>query len=114
MPSHPPVFYLASYRRSPSRRRNPWPRRLALNGFALLAAALYLFASVHASYWHGRLNPMGTGRAQAAVGAANVYYANCTAARSDGAAPIYAGQPGYRPALDGDGDGIACEPYYGR
>ena len=38
-----------------------------------------------------------------------VYYQNCTAARDAGAAPIYIGQPGYRPALDGDGDGIACE-----
>jgi Excalibur calcium-binding domain len=25
------------------------------------------------------------------------------------AAPSYAGQPGYRPALDRDGDRIACE-----
>lgn len=40
---------------------------------------------------------------------AAVYYANCTAARAAGAAPIYAGQPGYRPALDRDSDGIACE-----
>ncbi len=40
---------------------------------------------------------------------ANVYYANCTAARNAGAAPIYRGQPGYRAGLDRDGDGIACE-----
>ncbi|WP_323054818.1 excalibur calcium-binding domain-containing protein [Arthrobacter sp. MI7-26] len=39
----------------------------------------------------------------------SVYYANCTAARAAGAAPIYRGQPGYRPALDMDNDGIACE-----
>ena len=39
----------------------------------------------------------------------SVYYANCTAARAAGAAPIYAGQPGYRSALDGDKDGVACE-----
>lgn len=38
-----------------------------------------------------------------------VYYANCSAARAAGAAPIYRGQPGYRPALDRDGDGVACE-----
>jgi micrococcal nuclease len=37
------------------------------------------------------------------------YYANCTAARAAGAAPILRGQPGYRRALDGDNDGIACE-----
>jgi hypothetical protein len=39
-----------------------------------------------------------------------VYYPNCDAARADGAAPIRIGEPGYRPALDADHDGIACEP----
>ncbi|GAA4934199.1 excalibur calcium-binding domain-containing protein [Actinoplanes utahensis] len=39
----------------------------------------------------------------------NVYYANCTAARNAGAAPLYRGQPGYRAKLDRDGDGVACE-----
>ncbi len=39
----------------------------------------------------------------------DVYYANCTAARAAGAAPIRVGQPGYRTALDGDKDGVACE-----
>lgn len=37
------------------------------------------------------------------------YYANCSAARSAGAAPLYVGQPGYRSGLDRDNDGIACE-----
>jgi hypothetical protein len=41
-----------------------------------------------------------------------VYYPNCSAARAAGAAPIYAGSPGYRPEMDGDSDGIACEPYH--
>lgn len=45
-------------------------------------------------------------RPPAPVGAS---YANCTAARAAGAAPILRGQPGYRPALDRDGDGVACE-----
>jgi hypothetical protein len=39
----------------------------------------------------------------------DIYYPNCAAARKVGAAPIYKGQPGYRPGLDRDGDGIACE-----
>lgn len=39
----------------------------------------------------------------------STYYANCTAVRAAGAAPIYAGQPGYSRKLDRDGDGIACE-----
>lgn len=41
-------------------------------------------------------------------------YRSCREARAAGAAPMYRGQPGYSPALDGDGDGIACEPYRGR
>ncbi|MBH0053652.1 excalibur calcium-binding domain-containing protein [Salinibacterium sp. SWN139] len=41
---------------------------------------------------------------------AYAHYANCTAVRAAGAAPLYAGQPGYEtPRLDRDGDGIACE-----
>ncbi|MCZ4651842.1 DUF1524 domain-containing protein [Gordonia amicalis] len=41
--------------------------------------------------------------------APSTYYANCSAARAAGAAPLYAGQPGYRAKLDRDGDGVACE-----
>lgn len=38
-----------------------------------------------------------------------VHYPSCAAAREAGAAPLHAGDPGYREGLDGDGDGIACE-----
>ncbi len=41
------------------------------------------------------------------------YYPGCNAARAAGVAPLLAGEPGYRPEMDGDGDGIACEPYHG-
>jgi hypothetical protein len=37
-------------------------------------------------------------------------YPDCRAARAAGAAPIRMGEPGYRPKLDSDGNGIACEP----
>jgi hypothetical protein len=36
-------------------------------------------------------------------------YRNCAAARADGVTPLYVGQSGYAPHLDGDGDGVACE-----
>lgn len=39
----------------------------------------------------------------------SVYYKNCTAAREAGAAPVYAGDPGYGRHLDRDNDGIGCE-----
>ena len=42
------------------------------------------------------------------------YWPGCDAARAAGVAPLYLGEPGYRPQMDGDNDGIACEPYRGR
>ncbi|KQN24148.1 hypothetical protein ASF00_14900 [Sphingomonas sp. Leaf34] len=50
---------------------------------------------------------------QATQSQRSVYYSGCREARAAGAAPIYRGQPGYRPGMDGDNDGIACEPYRG-
>jgi hypothetical protein len=40
------------------------------------------------------------------------YWGGCNDARAAGTAPIYAGEPGYRETMDGDGDGVACEPYH--
>lgn len=51
---------------------------------------------------------------EVAASAGGVFYRNCDAARAAGAAPLYRGQPGYRPEMDGDSDGVACEPYRGR
>ncbi|MFB7310894.1 excalibur calcium-binding domain-containing protein [Streptomyces sp. NPDC056192] len=42
-------------------------------------------------------------------GSSSTYYANCTAVRAAGAAPIRTGDPGYGRHLDRDGDGVACE-----
>lgn len=39
----------------------------------------------------------------------SAFYPNCAAARVAGAAPLHRGQAGYRPALDRDRDGVACE-----
>jgi hypothetical protein len=43
-----------------------------------------------------------------------VRYRNCAEAWAAGAAPIRRGAPGYAPHLDGDLDGIACEPIRAR
>lgn len=45
----------------------------------------------------------------AVVDSPSVSYANCSAVRAAGAAPIYAGEPGYSSKLDRDGDGVGCE-----
>lgn len=42
-------------------------------------------------------------------GAHTVSYVNCADARAHGAAPLRAGQLGYRVGLDDDRDGVACE-----
>lgn len=44
-----------------------------------------------------------------AAPAGDIHFPNCAAARAAGAAPVLAGQSGYRSGLDGDGDGVACE-----
>ncbi|HEX5239202.1 MAG TPA: excalibur calcium-binding domain-containing protein [Sphingomicrobium sp.] len=44
----------------------------------------------------------------------SVYYPSCHDAWAAGKASIHAGEPGYRPGLDGDNDGVACEPIRSR
>ncbi|MFH8620963.1 excalibur calcium-binding domain-containing protein [Streptomyces vietnamensis] len=51
----------------------------------------------------------GSGSGGSGGGGGAAYYKNCDAVRAAGKAPIYAGQPGYRSALDRDGDGKACD-----
>ncbi|WHU05020.1 excalibur calcium-binding domain-containing protein [Sphingomonas sp. NIBR02145] len=41
-----------------------------------------------------------------------MFYRRCDEARAAGVAPIHRGEPGYREGLDGDADGLACEPYH--
>lgn len=43
--------------------------------------------------------------------APNVHYSGCNEVRALGRAPLYSDQPGYSITMDGDGDGIACEPH---
>ena len=40
----------------------------------------------------------------------SVTYSGCNEVRALGKDPIHSGEPGYRTTMDGDGDGIACEP----
>ncbi len=42
--------------------------------------------------------------------ASAVHYSGCNEVRAAGKAPLYAGDPGYSERMDGDLDGIACEP----
>jgi len=44
-----------------------------------------------------------------APSSSTLYFENCDAARAAGPTPLNRDDPGYRPGLDRDGDGIACE-----
>jgi Excalibur calcium-binding domain len=101
MLARPPPHGLSRLHPSARLRRLLEKFALALAGAALLST--FLFTLVHLNK---AVNTLRTDTA-----GADVYYPNCAAARAAGAAPIYAGQPGYRPGLDADSDGIACEPY---
>jgi len=61
------------------------------------------------NFWSKDYQP---GRSQAFSGP--TYFRNCTAAKAAGYRNIPRGHPAYRPQLDEDNDGLACEPYRGR
>ena len=71
----------------------------------LLAVATWYFAPATASP-----DPQEQARLERVM--ASVRYAGCDEVRAAGKAPLHYGEPGYGPHMDGDGDGIACEPFY--
>ena len=73
-----------------------------------LCSSVLLLYRARARYWPRHLQSSDAAATTAAL-AADVYYQNCDAVRAAGAAPIYVGDPGYRPGLDRDGDGVGCE-----
>lgn len=92
------------------------PRRRNNSGFTVQLLSGSVFAGVLA--WNlapqaGALYATATSSpAELEQAERSVYYYNCDAARAAGASPIHRGEPGYRDTLDGDDDGVACEPYY--
>lgn len=87
------------------RRRAPWRLRRTVGRALSVLLMLGVFVSLGLAHRHvpqlfagSRIAPDG------------VYYPSCASARRAGAAPIRRGEPGYRPKLDADDDGIACEP----
>jgi hypothetical protein len=60
-----------------------------------------------------RASPRATPAAQVVAPATdpNVHYSGCNEVRALGKAPLHKGDPGYSESMDGDGDGIACEPH---
>jgi hypothetical protein len=91
------LYDLASRRRHHANRR--WRDILAM--MAAVIVAVVVWSSLHGA----------AGGVHAGPNSISVYYRNCDAARAAGAAPMLRGEPGYRPGLDADSDGIACEPW---
>lgn len=109
-------------RRKHSRQSEPKPvpMELKLLGIAAALGAIAGVGSIAASEdgvqritSAAHSFAVNTGMARARAPQAGDYWAGCDSARSAGTAPIYRGEPGYRVEMDGDGDGIACEPYRG-
>lgn len=59
--------------------------------------------------WGGSSSGGSTSTGGSGGGGGDTTYANCSAVRAAGAAPIHRGDPGYGSHLDRDGDGVACE-----
>jgi len=83
-------------------------RRVAEGSAAALAIAAFIYAGFFLVAHFSEAMDIAI---QSRSAANDIYYPNCAAARAAGAAPITIGHPGYRPELDADGNGIACEPY---
>lgn len=98
-------------RRRPGHRhraRREEPFALQVAGASLFVGGMvFLYTPALQSTWHRATLTEG----QLKAIEQSAYYRNCDAARAAGVAPIYRGAPGYRPEMDGDDDGIACEPY---
>ncbi|MGN3974948.1 excalibur calcium-binding domain-containing protein [Tsuneonella sp. SYSU-LHT278] len=78
-------------------------------GYADIAIyALIAFAGVW--FLYPRVQTMMMSAEEIAAIENSVTYSGCNEVRALGKDPIYRGEPGYRDTMDGDGDGIACEP----
>ncbi len=98
------------YRPAPS-RRPPTGKPLSLPGVLGAMAIVGAITFVAAPTLQSPARTAAMSPATLEATEKSVYYAGCNEARAAGAAPIYRGSPGYRPEMDGDSDGIACEPH---
>ncbi|GAA4761954.1 excalibur calcium-binding domain-containing protein [Novosphingobium ginsenosidimutans] len=105
----------------PRHRRNPpehtTPRVPLLLQAALLGSVIGIgslaFTANGRAILSAGLRPAAAPDGQTREPQAGDYWENCAAARRAGVSSINASEPGYRDDMDGDGDGVACEPYNG-
>ena len=85
---------------------------VGVSSLATFGGVLFLTAPVAPGHPSGAAATTATAEAAATAAVeSSVYYAGCNEVRDLGKAPLYRGQPGYRIGMDGDNDGIACEPH---
>lgn len=98
--------YVAIEARAREQRRGIWGTEFQMPGE---------YRAAHPRMVRDRVQPVLSAPGRAAAPApSTTYFRNCREAWAAGAAPLRRGEPGYRAEMDGDGDGIACEPYRGR
>ena len=95
-------------RRAPAKPagRSRFVEQLVVSCFIVGIVSWNVAPQLQSAWTRSTLSPEEVARREASV-----FYGGCNEARAAGAAPVYAGQPGYRAEMDGDGDGIACEPH---
>jgi len=89
-----------------------WALKPALAGAAIGLGGFLLFATSSTTSTPTAAGATVQDNAPSKPQATTRPFRNCTEARAAGHAPVYAGDPAYGPWLDGDDDGIGCEPYY--
>lgn len=108
---------LGPYQRAQQRRQR---RATALKVLGVAAAGGLTIGVLGALNANGGAASVGSATRELAVSLgiarkntpmSRAHYSGCDDARSAGVAPLYIGEPGYRAEMDGDGDGVACEPY---
>ena len=91
------------------------PRRRASNDLPLSYSDIAWLAAVAfgATWWaFPNLERLTQSPEERAAIEQSMTYSGCDEVRDLGKAPLHAGEPGYRTTMDGDGDGLACEPVY--
>ena len=77
------------------------------------AISAYEGGHLTTSFEMGRQLAVKSGLARQRVPQVGDHWSGCNDARAAGVTPLRFGEPGFRPEMDGDGDGLACEPYHG-
>jgi hypothetical protein len=87
----------------------PWNKRAPIKWG--LVALVFAGAAAATQYGVWEYQRISARKASFAALPADINFAGCDEVRARGLAPLHRGEPGYGEHMDGDGDGVACEPY---